>query len=110
MFVNSLKYGYYRFQFSQFGWAHMLLLLVVSQAYVLIYNIYEGFIWCVRVCYLTWADIQSGVGFVCVTCTKELTGVHIFFVSVRWLLWLLMHHAYCSYRLSIGSVHMRAHP
>lgn len=47
---------------------------------------------------------------VCVTCTKELTGVHIFFVSVRWLLWLLMHHAYCSYRLSIGSVHMRAHP
>lgn len=47
MFVKSLKYGYYRFQFSQFGWAHMLLLLMVSQAYALVYNIYEGFIWCV---------------------------------------------------------------
>lgn len=47
MFVNTLKYGYYKFQFAQFGWTHMLLLGIVSQAYVLACNIVEGFIWCV---------------------------------------------------------------
>jgi hypothetical protein len=45
MFVKSLKYGYYRFQFAQFGWAHMLILAIVTQAYILVCNIKEGLVW-----------------------------------------------------------------
>lgn len=45
LFVKSLRYGFYRFQFAQFGWTHMLILMIVSQAYVLVCNICEGLIW-----------------------------------------------------------------
>eukprot|EP01134_Creolimax_fragrantissima_P007146 CFRG7146T1 len=44
-FVRSLKYGYYRFQFAQFGWCHTLLFLLVTLAYMIVSNVYEGLIW-----------------------------------------------------------------
>ena len=44
-FVASLKKGHYRFQFSQFGWTHMALYLIVVQAHFIMNNIFEGMIW-----------------------------------------------------------------
>jgi phosphatidate cytidylyltransferase len=44
-FVLNLKKGYYKFQFSQFGWTHMALLLIVFQSHAVINNIFEGLIW-----------------------------------------------------------------
>ncbi|KAF9928188.1 hypothetical protein FBU30_002584 [Linnemannia zychae] len=44
-FVANLKKGHYRFQFSQFAWTHMTLLLVVCQSHFIINNIFEGLIW-----------------------------------------------------------------
>lgn len=46
-FVANLKKGHYRFQFSQFAWTHMTLLLVVCQSHFIINNIFEGLIWLV---------------------------------------------------------------
>ncbi len=47
-FVLSLGsrklYGY---QFSQFGYCHMALLVVVGQSTLLAANVFSGFIWCV---------------------------------------------------------------
>ncbi|KNE67458.1 hypothetical protein AMAG_11920 [Allomyces macrogynus ATCC 38327] len=45
MFVLNLKRGYYKFQFSQFAWTHMALLLVVLQSHAIINNVLEGLIW-----------------------------------------------------------------
>ena len=45
MFTLSLKKGYLRYQFRQFGWTHISLLLIVGQGAAMINNIYEGIIW-----------------------------------------------------------------
>jgi CDP-diglyceride synthetase len=45
-FVGSLQKGNYRFQFTQFGWTHIALYLIVVQAHFVINNIFEGMIWC----------------------------------------------------------------
>lgn len=44
-FVGSLKKGHYRFQFAQFAWTHMALLLIVVQAHFMMNNVFEGMIW-----------------------------------------------------------------
>lgn len=44
-FVTSLQKGHYRFQFSQFGWTHMALFLIVVQAHFIMNNVFEGMIW-----------------------------------------------------------------
>jgi phosphatidate cytidylyltransferase len=44
-FVLSLKKGHYRFQFTQFAWTHMGLLLIVGQAHFVMNNIFEGLFW-----------------------------------------------------------------
>ncbi|KAL7751542.1 phosphatidate cytidylyltransferase [Sorochytrium milnesiophthora] len=44
-FVLNLKKGHYKFQFAQFAWTHMALLLVVVQSHAIINNILEGLIW-----------------------------------------------------------------
>ncbi|KAI8904450.1 phosphatidate cytidylyltransferase [Gorgonomyces haynaldii] len=44
-FVIKLKKGYYKFQFAQFSWTHMALLLVVFQSHFIINNVFEGLIW-----------------------------------------------------------------
>ncbi|KAJ1657050.1 phosphatidate cytidylyltransferase [Dispira simplex] len=44
-FVANLQKGHYRFQFSQFAWTHMMLLLVVVTSHCVINNIFEGLIW-----------------------------------------------------------------
>uniref|UniRef100_A0A1D1YK17 Phosphatidate cytidylyltransferase n=1 Tax=Anthurium amnicola TaxID=1678845 RepID=A0A1D1YK17_9ARAE len=44
-FVINLKKNHYKFQFSQFAWTHMTLLIVVCQSHFIINNIFEGLIW-----------------------------------------------------------------
>ncbi|KAI9816239.1 MAG: hypothetical protein M1827_001840 [Pycnora praestabilis] len=44
-FVGTLQKGHYRFQFTQFAWAHMALYLIVVQAHFIMNNIFEGMIW-----------------------------------------------------------------
>ncbi|EPY50462.1 phosphatidate cytidylyltransferase [Schizosaccharomyces cryophilus OY26] len=58
LFVASLQKGKYKFQFSQFCWTHMTLLLVVGQAHFIINNIFEGLFWFfVPVCYVVCNDV-----------------------------------------------------
>ncbi|CAB4383070.1 unnamed protein product [Rhizophagus irregularis] len=44
-FVANLKKHHYKFQFTQFAWTHMTLLIVVCQSHFIINNIFEGLIW-----------------------------------------------------------------
>lgn len=44
-FVLSLVKKYYMRQFSLFAWTHVALLIVVTQSYLIIQNIFEGLIW-----------------------------------------------------------------
>ncbi|CAJ0635407.1 16279_t:CDS:2 [Entrophospora sp. SA101] len=43
-FVANLKKGHYKFQFTQFAWTHMTLLIVVCQSHFIVNNIFEGLI------------------------------------------------------------------
>mmetsp|Transcript_22260 Transcript_22260/g.26749 ORF Transcript_22260/g.26749 Transcript_22260/m.26749 type:complete len:448 (-) Transcript_22260:749-2092(-) len=45
LFVASLKKGMYLYQFGQYAWTHMILLLIVTQSSFLVKNIFEGLIW-----------------------------------------------------------------
>ncbi|EGR34460.1 phosphatidate cytidylyltransferase, putative [Ichthyophthirius multifiliis] len=45
VFVISLKKGYYRYQFRQFAWTHLALILVVAQVSFIIVNLLDGMIW-----------------------------------------------------------------
>lgn len=44
-FVLSLTRKYYMRQFSLFAWTHVALLIVVTQSYLIIENIFQGMIW-----------------------------------------------------------------
>ena len=44
-FVLSLVKRYYMKQFSLFAWTHVALLIVVTQSYLIIQNIFQGMIW-----------------------------------------------------------------
>ena len=44
-FVGSLRKGHYKFQFTQFAWTHMALLIINVQAHFVMNNIFEGLIW-----------------------------------------------------------------
>ncbi|EGG18938.1 CDP-diacylglycerol synthase [Cavenderia fasciculata] len=44
-FIFTLRKGVYRYQFSQFTWILMILLMVVVQSNFIISNIYQGLIW-----------------------------------------------------------------
>uniref|UniRef100_T1JGW3 Phosphatidate cytidylyltransferase n=1 Tax=Strigamia maritima TaxID=126957 RepID=T1JGW3_STRMM len=44
-FVLSLVKKYYLKQFSLFAWTHVTLLIIVSQSYLLIQNMFEGLVW-----------------------------------------------------------------
>jgi len=44
-FVATLQKGQYRFQFSQFSFTHMTLILVIGQAHFIINNLLEGLYW-----------------------------------------------------------------
>ncbi len=44
-FVLSLVKRYYMRQFSLFAWTHVALLIVVTQSYLIIQNMFEGLIW-----------------------------------------------------------------
>jgi phosphatidate cytidylyltransferase len=45
LFVLLLEKGHYKFQFFQFFWTHMTLLVVVVQSHFVIHNVFEGLIW-----------------------------------------------------------------
>lgn len=44
-FVLSLVKKYYMKQFSLFAWTHITLLIVVTQSYLIMQNLFEGLIW-----------------------------------------------------------------
>lgn len=44
-FVLSLKRGLYRYQFSQFGWTHMIILVVIMPTSFFVLNTFSGIIW-----------------------------------------------------------------
>ncbi|XP_054166754.1 phosphatidate cytidylyltransferase, photoreceptor-specific-like [Oppia nitens] len=44
-FVLSLTKSYYMRQFSLFAWTHVTLLIVVTQSYLILQNMFEGLIW-----------------------------------------------------------------
>lgn len=44
-FVLSLVKKYYMRQFSLFAWTHVTLLIVVTQSYLIMQNLFEGMIW-----------------------------------------------------------------
>ncbi|KAJ3324033.1 hypothetical protein HDU76_013505 [Blyttiomyces sp. JEL0837] len=44
-FVSNLQKGHYKFQFTQFAWTHMTLLLVIVQSQFIVKNIFEGLVW-----------------------------------------------------------------
>jgi phosphatidate cytidylyltransferase len=44
-FVATLKKRHYRFQFTQWAWTHLALLVIVGQAHFIVDNIFEGLIW-----------------------------------------------------------------
>lgn len=61
-FVLSLVKKYYMKQFSLFAWTHVALLIVVTQSYLIIQNIFQGLIWFIVpvsmiVCNDVWAYI-----------------------------------------------------
>ncbi|KAF7639853.1 Phosphatidate cytidylyltransferase [Meloidogyne graminicola] len=44
-FVLSLQKGFYLRQFSLFAWTHVTLLIIVSQSFLIIQNLFQGMIW-----------------------------------------------------------------
>ena len=44
-FVTSLQKGHFKFQFHQFAWTHMALMVIVVEAHFVMNNIFEGMIW-----------------------------------------------------------------
>jgi len=61
-FILSLEKGTYKYQFTQFGWTHITLLMVVVSASCMIHNMYAGMIWFfVPVCLVIWNDVYAYV-------------------------------------------------
>lgn len=59
-FVLTLKKGYYRRQFSLLAWTHVILLIIVSQAYLVVKSVFEGKIWFViSIATITCNDIMA---------------------------------------------------
>lgn len=52
-FVLSLVKKYYMKQFSLFAWTHVSLLIVVTQSYLIIQNIFEGNLLSINVIFIT---------------------------------------------------------
>jgi len=46
LFVLTLKKEHYQIQFGMFGWTHLTLFILGSQAYLITQNIFEGLFWC----------------------------------------------------------------
>ncbi|KAI9669294.1 MAG: hypothetical protein M1831_000329 [Alyxoria varia] len=44
-FVMSLQKGHYKFQFQQFAWTHMALIMIVVQGHFVVNEVFEGMIW-----------------------------------------------------------------
>jgi hypothetical protein len=61
-FILSLEKGSYKYQFTQFSWTHMTLLMVVVSASCMINNMYGGMIYFyLPVCLVIWNDVYAYV-------------------------------------------------
>jgi len=61
-FILSLEKSTYKYQFTQFGWTHITLLLVVVSASCMIKNMFEGMVWFfIPVCLVIWNDVYAYV-------------------------------------------------
>jgi phosphatidate cytidylyltransferase len=45
MFVLSLRRGMYLYQFTQYAWTHMTILVVIMPTTFFVSNIFQGIIW-----------------------------------------------------------------
>ncbi|XP_057441102.1 phosphatidate cytidylyltransferase 1-like [Lotus japonicus] len=45
-FILSLKKRYYKYQFGQYAWTHMILIVVFTQSAFTVANIFAGIFWC----------------------------------------------------------------
>jgi phosphatidate cytidylyltransferase len=62
MFVLSLEKSTFKYQFTQFGWTHITLLMVVVSASCMIKNMFEGMVWFfIPVCLVIWNDVYAYV-------------------------------------------------
>lgn len=63
LFVLSLKKGMYLYQFGQYAWTHMILMIVFVPSSFLISNIFQGIIWFLLPCSLIIVnDISAYMG------------------------------------------------
>jgi len=61
-FILCLEKGSYKYQFTQFSWTHMTLLMVVVSASCMINNMYGGMVWFyLPVCLVIWNDVYAYV-------------------------------------------------
>jgi len=61
-FILLLEKGAYKYQFTQFGWTHVTLLMIVVSASSMVNNMYDGMIWFfVPVCLVIWNDVYAYV-------------------------------------------------
>ncbi|CAL5190702.1 unnamed protein product [Lathyrus oleraceus] len=44
-FILSLKKRYYKYQFGQYAWTHMILIIVFTQSSFMVANIFQGIFW-----------------------------------------------------------------
>ncbi|MCI14996.1 phosphatidate cytidylyltransferase-like, partial [Trifolium medium] len=44
-FILSLKKRYYKYQFGQYAWTHMILIVVFTQSAFTVANIFQGIFW-----------------------------------------------------------------
>ncbi|XP_058742913.1 phosphatidate cytidylyltransferase 1-like [Vicia villosa] len=44
-FILSLKKRYYKYQFGQYAWTHMILIIVFTQSAFMVANIFQGIFW-----------------------------------------------------------------
>eukprot|EP00043_Microstomoeca_roanoka_P006149 m.60594 g.60594 ORF g.60594 m.60594 type:complete len:411 (+) comp13296_c0_seq1:202-1434(+) len=59
-FVLSLKKKFYMFQFVQFGWTHISLLIIASSSILMMRSTYEGLIWLlIPICLVVCNDIMA---------------------------------------------------
>jgi len=56
MFVLSLKRGMYLYQFGQYAWTHMILMIIFVPSSFFVSNIFEGLIWFLLPCALIIAN------------------------------------------------------
>lgn len=72
-FVLSLKRRLYMYQFSQYAWTHMIILVVVIPTSFFVSNIFEGIIWFILPAFLVVVnDIMAYLAGALISCAAHM--------------------------------------